>query len=243
MSVLAIVPARVGSKGIPRKNFRDLAGRPPWMRAVTCAWDAGIIEVVVSSDATLSETVLAPNGQGQLRYLKATAPLHTDQCAMVEVIKDVLARLPGPEEQVCVLLQPTQPLREPKHVQAAIALLEESKADSVVSVVELPKTHHPTFVCEIIDGTYIQRREVSALDHVGTMRGAPGTRQAMPPVYIRDGTVYVFRRRTVTRHGDIYGNYAWPFIIDPRETCPLDSAADWVDAERRLREREAPAHR
>jgi CMP-N,N'-diacetyllegionaminic acid synthase len=241
MSVLAIVPARSGSRGIPNKNFKELAGRSPLARALNTAIEAGHFigshgddperrypNLVVTSD-------IENPGWGGLTWLKADPPLHTDDCAMVDVIKDVLARVPGPEEQIVVLLQPTQPLREPKHVQAAIALLEASQADSVVSVVELPRTHSPNMVGFILEsGHYVPALDVYGLRWTHT----PARRQDAQTAYMRDGTCYSFRRSTVTRCGNIYGEICRALIIDPSETCPLDTPADWVDAERRLRERE-----
>ena len=133
-----------------------------------------------------------------------------------------------------LLLQPTQPLRQPKHLQAAIALLRETQADSVVGVVELPRTHHPHWQGTVIGGQLVtwDRQAWSTV---------PSGRQALRPTYIRDGTVYAFWRRTVTEHGSIYGEDVRPLIIPHEETCALDTMADWAEAERRLRER-VPAY-
>jgi CMP-N,N'-diacetyllegionaminic acid synthase len=61
----------------------------------------------------------------------------------------------------------------------------------------------------------------------------PTRRQDMPPAYIRDGTVYAFWRRTVTRYGNIYGPESTPLIIPPEETCELDTMSDWANVEAR----------
>jgi CMP-N,N'-diacetyllegionaminic acid synthase len=247
MSVLAIVPARIGSRGIPNKNFRELAGVSPVERAVLVA-KLCADEVIISSDSQLALS----NWNSLVtreRLLYAPAPLHTDECAMVDVIQDVLARVPGPEEQIVVLLQPTQPLREPKHVQAAIALLSESInergdpiADSVVSVVELPRTHHPDWQLIQHVGKLWHWEGDGSIRHVGDTvtnhRDRAVSRHDLEPTFIRDGTCYAFRRSTVTHFGNIYGDDCRALIIAPSETCALDSPQDWVDAERRLRERE-----
>jgi N-acylneuraminate cytidylyltransferase len=162
------------------------------------------------------------------RYLYAPAPLHTDTCPMIDVVRDVLDRVPGPQDQIIVLLQPTQPLRQPYHIAAAILALEQNGgADSIVSVVELPATHAAGWQAWIApDGALIQ----DWTQH-------PSCRQDLPKAYIRDGTVYAFRRGTVRRCGNIYGFTVRPLIIPQDETCPLDTLADWADAERRLRDR------
>jgi CMP-N-acetylneuraminic acid synthetase len=181
--------------------------------------------VIVTSDAYVRDQL--EWGCNADRYLHAPAPLHQDETPMIDVVRDVLERCEG---DTWALLQPTQPLREPKHVQAAIALLEDSKADSVVSIVEIPQTHHPLWQCEIVAGRlvgpWLEQHDV------------PVWRQALQRQFIRDGTCYAFKRSTVTQYGNIYGLDVSPLIIDPSETCPLDSPQDWVDAERRLRERE-----
>ena len=219
MNVLAIVPARTGSKGIPHKNFRELAGLRPLDRAVRCASAAGVEDIVISSDAPCD---------GIYHWLQCAPPLHTDECPMIDVVKDALARVPGPPDQIIVLLQPTQPLRQPKHVQAAIQALT-GDWDSVVSVTPIPRTHAPDFVLMYGPATL----------NVSPWSGkpwsaAPGTRQAVPQPYVRDGTVYAFRRQTVEQHGNIYGEYVRGLIIPPEETCSLDTLADWAEAERRL---------
>ena len=159
---------------------------------------------------------------------------------MVDVVKDVLERVPGPPEQIIVLLQPTQPLRTPAHILRAIWLLEESGADSVVSVVELPRSHSPDWAYAIRPNGQLERwlEWYGWLDqwlaHVPPM---PTRRQDLKPAYVRDGTVYAFWRETLAS-GSLYGQNCRALVIPPEDTCPLDTMADWAEAERRLRERE-----
>jgi CMP-N-acetylneuraminic acid synthetase len=132
----------------------------------------------------------------------------------------VLTRVPGPEEQLIILLQPTQPLRTPAHVQAAIALLEAG-ARCVVSVT--PATSPDK----------LWKQDL----HAGGMYPWDDTsveerRQDARAAFKADGTVYAWRRRD--------GYWDWPFtplLIPQDETCPLDSPADWAEAARRLRDR------
>jgi CMP-N,N'-diacetyllegionaminic acid synthase len=133
VSVLALVPARSGSKGIPGKNFRELAGLTPVRRVVNVAIAARCEDVVVTSDAYDWFDAM---GAG---YLKRPDSLAQDDTPMIDVVKHALTEIHGAPGQIVLLLQPTQPLREPKHLQAAVALLRESQADSVVSVVALPR--------------------------------------------------------------------------------------------------------
>ena len=224
MNVLALIPARVGSKGIPRKNFKPLAGKSPLTRAVECVHAAGLPWPVVTSDGDK----FRDGPDADCRWLHAHAPLHTDECPMIDVVTDALARVPGPSDQIIVLLQPTQPMRQPKHIRAAIALLQETQADSVVSVKELPRDLSPRLVCDIADGRLWPWIDGFDWDDV------PGCRQHCTPVYQREGTVYAFRRQTVERYRNIYGQDVRPLIIPAEDTCSLDSLADWAEAERRL---------
>jgi CMP-N,N'-diacetyllegionaminic acid synthase len=245
--VLAIVPARTGSKGIPGKNWRQLYGTTPTRRAVDCARSLNQIQtIVVSTDAP--NLLPHETGINRIAILHCEPPLHTDTCPMIDVVTDALARVDGPPDQIIVLLQPTQPLREPKHITAAIALLQETQADSVVSVVEVPSMCHPGVVMHIGDHrrASLQSRELLNYHHCCECIDDglwplefPPRRQDLQPMYRRDGTVYAFYRKTVQRFGNIYGQYASPLIIPASETQALDTPEDWAEAERRLRERDA----
>jgi N-acylneuraminate cytidylyltransferase len=220
MNTLAIVPARIGSKGVPRKNWRELVGMSPADRALLCARQAGIPAslIYLSTDGEYPDE--PPHDDIAFRYHYAQAPLHTDTCPMRDVVADVLGRVPGPPEQIVVLLQPTQVLRTPAHVQAAIALLEAG-ARSVVSVT--PATSpDKLWRADVFPGVMYPWRDTLAVER----------RQDARPAFKADGTVYAWRRR------DDY--WTWPFtplLIPPDESCPLDSLADWAEAERRLRDR------
>lgn len=246
MNVLALIPARAGSKGIPDKNFKSLAGGPSAVeRAIACAVSAGVREIEVSSDCEGGAfSWMAPAGV-LVGQLYRPSELAQDDTPMVDVVKHALAQIPGPDDQIILLLQPTQPLRQPKHLTAAIELLQTSGADSVVSVVELPLTHSVDVQLVIEDYAEWTRKAGPCLRparwwcECGPERlsDLAPRRQELKPTFIRDGTCYAFTRSTVAKYGNIYGQDVRPLVIPASESCPLDEPADWARAEEVLRAR------
>ena len=239
MSVLAIIPARSGSKGIPGKNWTRMGAypddNPPVIRAMGVAFAAGCDEVVLSTDHPPNFAVLPCP-----RYLRRPAALAQDDTPMIAVVQHVLEQIPGPPDQPIVLLQPTQPLRKPEHITQALELLT-SGASSVVSVARIPQAMSPPMACWIGDlSHYLCPFDAKRGLYGGEPRdwsGVIARRQDAGDWYYRDGTVYAFWRKTVDETGTIYGHAVQPLIIDPAETCPLDTPDDWLEAERRLRAR------
>ena len=158
----------------------------------------------------------------------ALAQDHTPMLAVVRHALDTLSET-GWMPDVIVLLQPTSPLRRPEHVREAVSMLRTSDADSVVSVVALPRHLSPDYVMRIgEDGSL----------HPFLAEGARVMRrQDARPAYSRDGTVYAFRRATVERFGNIYGARCRPLVVDASDSLSIDSPADWDAAERMLAER------
>jgi N-acylneuraminate cytidylyltransferase len=147
---------------------------------------------------------------------------------MLAVVQHALKAIPGAPDDIIVLLQPTQPFRTPAHVTEAIRLLRETQADSVVSVVPLPLTHHPAFVCGFTAD------QLWGFDH--SLYERPTRRQDVSPVCRMDGTVYAFRRQTVTEHGSIFGVECRPLLIDPADSCELDTMLDWEHVQQRWKQ-------
>ena len=227
--VLGLVPARGGSKGVPGKNVRLLTGRPLIAYTASAARESGVVDrLVLSTDA--AEIAEAGRAAGLEVPFTRPAELAEDDTPMLAVIRhavDSLAR-EGWQPEIVVLLQPTSPLRTAAHIRDAVALLRETGADSVVTVVELPRHVSPDYVMRLEHG-----RLVPFLPD-----GAQLTRrQDARPAYVRDGTAYAFWRRTLERSGSIYGVDARPLVLEPRESLSIDSPADWEAAARRLEQR------
>jgi CMP-N,N'-diacetyllegionaminic acid synthase len=228
--VLAIVPARSGSKGVPGKNVRLLAGRTLLDYTAEAARQSGVVDrMVLSTDA---EDVAEAGRLAGLEVPFMRPPeLARDDTPMLPVLQHAIEMLSGAGwvPEFVVLLQPTSPLRRPEHVRRALTLLTDSGADSVVTVVEVPKHFSPDYVMRIENGALRPFLPEGA----GVTR-----RQDVRPAYSRDGTVYAFRRDTVSRYNSIYGPDCRPLIIDADESLSIDTPRDWSDAERILAERD-----
>ena len=223
MTVLAVVPARAGSKGVPGKNERPLAGKTLVARAAEAARESGVVDRIVLS--TDSERI-AELGRGaglEVPFLRP-ADLAADESPMQPVIEHAVVVLEdrGYRPEVVLVLQPTAPLRTGRHIAQAVRLLRETGADSVVSVVEIPKHLSPHYAMRIASG------RLQPFVHGGA---AITRRQDVEAAYSRDGTVYAVRRDVLVERHDLYGADCRPLIIPTAESINIDSPADWEAAE------------
>jgi CMP-N-acetylneuraminic acid synthetase len=225
-TVLGLVPARGGSKGVPGKNVRALAGHTLLEYTARAAQDSGVIDrLMLSTDAP--DIADAGRRAGLEVPFMRPAALAADDTPMLPVIQHALAETAkhGWSPDVIVLLQPTSPLRRPDHIRDAVTMLRETTADSVVTVVEVPRHLSPDYVMRIEEG----RLRPFLPDGAAVTR-----RQDARPAYSRDGTVYAFRRSTIERFGGIYGDDCRPLLIDATESLSIDTEDDWNEATRRL---------
>ena len=224
--VLGIVPARGGSKGVPDKNLRPLAGHSLLEYTARAAHESGVLDRVILSTDSPKIADAGRRAGLEVPFMRP-ATLAADDTPMLPVVQHALhvVERQGWSPDIVVLLQPTSPLRRPTHIRDAVKTLRETKADSVVTVVELPRHLSPDYVMRIEGGRLQPFMPESA---------AVTRRQDARPAYSRDGTVYACWRATIERFGGIYGDDCRPLLIDARESLTIDSPADWDAAERLL---------
>ena len=228
MRVLGLVPARGGSKGIPRKNIRPLAGKPLLFYTAEAALKAQRLTRVVLSteDAEIAEV----GRQCCLEVPFMRPPeLAGDETPTAPVVQHALRAMEelGEGFDAICLLQPTSPLRGPNLIDRCIALLEESAADSVITVLPVPPEHNPHWV-------YFQDGQGFLKISTGERNPIP-RRQALPPAFHREGSVYVTRRGVVMEQGSLYGDRVMGFVVEESASANLDTPADWDHAEALLR--------
>jgi CMP-N,N'-diacetyllegionaminic acid synthase len=232
---IALIPAKRHSVGVASKNWRpitsdgfhcvDLA-----VQVAKAALDPDDIRETVSFVWTDQPVALTTCAYGAVAHERSKGLPDT----MLAVVQDFLATVPGPDDEIIVLLQPSSPLRTAETVRKAIQMLVENpKADSVVSV---SPSYPIDWLISVNHRGYLYR---SASDCPSNEPlGAMGSRrQDCAVTYKRDGVVYAFRRSTVTKYGDIYGSNCLPLYTPPEEALSIDTPADWDEAVRRLQAR------
>lgn len=224
--VLALVPARGGSKGIQDKNIRPLAGRTLLDYAARAAAASGVIDRIILS--TDSERIAVEGRRAGLEVpFVRPAELAQDDTPMLPVIEHALdfVKQEGWDAEILVLLQPTSPLRTATHIRDVVGALRASQADSVVTVVEVPRHLSPDYVMRVDE-----RRLVPFLPEGARITRRQDARQA----YVRDGTVYACWVKTVHQTRSIYGHSCRPWILPHGESITIDTPDDWQEAERRI---------
>jgi len=218
LSIVALIPARGGSKGIPRKNLALLGGRPLLHYTAAAALQSRCIDRVLLStdDAEIAE---AGRAAGLEVPFVRPADIAGDRSPMIAVLRHALAWLEdatGTPPEAFVLLQPTSPLRTAAHIDAAVQLLRERDAETVVSVVAVPHQFSPVSVLTMDDGRLTP-----------FLPGPPITsRQDKPPVFARNGpAVLVVRPRVVTR-GELYGEPTLGYVMSARDSIDIDTPED-----------------
>lgn len=226
--VLALIPARGGSKGIPRKNIRDFAGYPLVAYSIAAGLKAShITRVIVSTD---DEEIAAISRQfgAETPFLRPPE-LALDQTTDLPVFVQALAWLAeheGYRPEAVVQLRPTSPVRPVDCVDRAVEiLLSHPGADSVRGVVPAGQNPHKMWRID----EHGRMDPLLLVEGIAEPYNAP--RQALPPVYWQTGHIDAIRTSVIFEKNSLSGDVILPLMIDPRYTVDIDNPNDWRRAE------------
>jgi CMP-N,N'-diacetyllegionaminic acid synthase len=222
VKILALVPARGGSKRLPGKNARLLGERPLITWSIEAARDTpGIVDVLVSTDSPgIAELAIAA---GAIVPWLRPAELATDSATSVDVALHALDYYEiehGPVDGL-LLLQPTSPFRSRRNILRGIALFGAKRGCSVVGV--SPAASHPLW-CFRIDG-----------DSMGPYVDGGGVHlssQDLPPAYVVNGAFYLVSPDTLRTSRSFFNERMVPLVMEePGESIDIDTELDWLQAE------------
>lgn len=224
MRVLGLIPARGGSKGVPRKNIKLLAGRPLLEYTAAAALAARrLSRVILSTD----DAAIADAGRRagvEVPFLRP-AELANDSAPMLPVVQHAVRALEeqGDHFDAICLLQPTNPCRRPDDIDGCIELLEHRNADAVVAVLTVPTEYNPHWVYE---------PDAEGWLRLSTGEAAPiARRQELPQAFHREGSIYVTRRKVLMELNSLYGKRLAGFSMPADRSVNIDTMEDWERAE------------
>jgi YrbI family 3-deoxy-D-manno-octulosonate 8-phosphate phosphatase len=225
--VLAVIPARGGSKSIPRKNIGMFAGHPLIAYSIAAGLQASCVSRVIVStdDAEIAE--IARRYGAQTPFLRPEA-LAQDDTMDLPVFQHALRWLDqneGYRPDVVVQLRPTSPVRPRDLVDRAVAILAENReADSVRGVV--PSAQNPHKMWRLTDDGRMQPLLGDAPPESYNM-----PRQKLPATYWQTGHIDAIRSETIQMRGSMSGHTILPVMVDPRFSVDIDNPRDWARAE------------
>ncbi len=219
--VLAFIPARIGSKGVPKKNLRSIAGLPLFMWSVLYAKSSKYVDdILVSSDSPKILKIAHENGciQNALR----PAELATDTARNIDAILWELEQLPQ-KYDVLIQLQPTYPIRPRGELDLMIEKYFE-KSTSLITAIKI--NTHPEFLRWINEASNLQK----VINVTSDIR-----RQQLNQCYQIVGSVYINNVQTLSAHTVLNENEV-PYIIEDRYALDIDTLDDWLELEQRSKE-------
>lgn len=226
MRVLGIIPARGGSKGIPRKNMKLLNEVPLINYTINSAKESKLIsKLVVSSDD--DEIIAHSKSLGVLVPFKRPENLATDDSPTIDSIIHAIDFFESEGlyfDAVC-LLQVTSPFRTANFIDEAISKFSRSKFDSLISVTKVPHHYNPHWVFEEKNGSLeISTKETNIITR----------RQDLPITYIRDGAIYLTKVHVLKERMSVLGENLGYIMSEQESFINIDTDEDWLKAERFL---------
>jgi CMP-N,N'-diacetyllegionaminic acid synthase len=227
MRILGLIPARGGSKGVPKKNVKQLCGKPLISYTIEEALNSKLLtDILVSSD---DDTILAiANSNKFIIGLKRPSPLATDESPTFLTVIHALEFLEeqGMEYDAVCLLQPTNPFRKHNFIDAAILKFKESNTDSLVSVLEVPHVYNPHWVFE-------KNKKGNLVISTGE-KNIITRRQDLPASFYRDGSIYITKTDVLLSKKSLYGDSISYIESDASAHINIDTIDDWNRAEELL---------
>jgi len=223
--IIAIIPARGGSKGIPHKNIRSFAGYPLIAWSIAAGLQAkSVSRVIVSTDDEEIAAVAREYG-AEAPFLRPHE-LAQDRTLDLPVFEHALKWLEdieGFKSDVVVQLRPTSPIRPVDCVDGAVKLLfDYPDADSVRGVVPAGQNPYKMWRFKGYD-----RPMEPLMDVEGVTEPYNAPRQILPQAYWQTGHIDAIRTKTISNKNSLTGSVIYPYVIDPRYTVDIDALADW----------------
>jgi CMP-N,N'-diacetyllegionaminic acid synthase len=229
MRILAVIPARGGSRGILNKNIKPVAGKPLLAWTIEAALGSRSLARVIVSTDDLEISEVAHRHSAEVPFLRPAGLAQDDTPGIEPVLHAArwLDEHEGYRPDYLMVLQPTSPLRSTKDIEAAAQLARDRQADGVVSVCPAPQ--HPYWMKSIgEDGRLVDFLSVSE---------AYTRRQDLPPAYALNGAIYLVRRRVFLEQRTFYTDRTYAYVMPPERSLDIDTAWDLYLADLILRER------
>ena len=214
--ILAIIPLRGGSKGVPQKNIREVDGKPLFMWSAEQAHKSRYIDrLIISTDD--DEIMAVAQKYGCEVPFKRPDALATDEAKTIDVILHALANVSQDYDYV-VLLQATSPLRTAQDIDRCISLCEEGEVSSVVTVTELEKPLHWIYRKD-------QQNKITPLLSDGQ---SPSRRQDSDPLYQLNGAVYVNDIQTLIEDKQFINETTLAHVMPAETSLDIDTELDFL---------------
>lgn len=228
---VAVITARGGSKGIPRKNIRNFLGKPLLAWTIEAARESGLFARVILSTEDEEIAQVGKDYGADAPFLRPSelAGDTTPTAPVIQHAVEWLREREGWTPKFVMILEPTSPSRRAFHIREAAELLVASEADSLASVSEVPHHYNPLKVL---------KREAD-----GAIAGMQGThirdmihrRQELPTYYAFNGLLFSCRADVLyEKPPTIWGQKVVGYVVDQKYNLDIDAPDDWVVAEMRM---------
>ena len=218
--ILCVLQVRGGSKGVPKKNIREVNGKPLMNWTIESAKKSGVFESIwISSD---SDEILEVGRKAEVNTIRRPEELSGDEVLSVDSLYwavEQIEELKQNKYDYVVELPVVCPLRNETHIKEAVEKLITTGADSVISVTQMTDKH-PVRMKRITDDDLIE-------DFCSEYpEGDAGRRQDLEPCYIRNGGIYSMKRNTLMNEKTRHGKISRPYVMEDKYSVNIDNEMD-----------------
>lgn len=224
LKILAIIPARGGSKGIPNKNIIDVGGKPLIVWSIEAALKSKYIsKVIVSSDSDIILNIAKKTGS---EIIKRPNELASDSARSEPVVKHVVNELleKGEKFDYVILLQPTSPLRTSEDIDRSFEKLVKTKATAIISVSEVEKNPLKSFM----------------INETGFLKGIVNDefpfmpRQELPKVFYPNGSIYIIETRSFLKTNKLFTDKTIAYETSLESSIDIDCISDVIEINKKI---------
>lgn len=217
MNLLALIPARAGSKSLPQKNIRKFFGKPLLQWSIEAALNASCVDRVVVSTDDLQIARIAMEAGAEVPFMRPPE-LATDTSPAIDTVLHALGVLPDITD--VIVLQPTSPLRTSSDIEGIVEFRNQESSSSAISVTMSNK--HPAWMYTLTSDRILE----PIFPH-----GQGLQRQQLPASYTLNGAMYLASRSFLETEKNFLGYNTLGFIMPPERSVDIDTILDWQLAE------------